>query len=438
MPRTAARAGIMTPRRLVARRPSEVTVSPLRTPRSAQHDAGLARVPLVITVALFVVVGVGSAFAFTGPSSTQAALRASAGVSAAPTPSAPPVVVAVNSTSRSSVAWSRPITLSVTDGTVRAMRATGPDGALAGTLSPTGWTSTGRLVPSSTYRLMATVADSRGTSRSVARTVTTNPPDKILRVTLSPDLRTVGVGTPIIAQFNHPVSGAAARAEVLDRLKVTASPAVAGAWRWINSYEAHYRGPEYWASGTKVSVKADLYRLQLPGTGTWGAEGAHTADFRVGDALVSTVDVTAHTMTVTKNGVVLRTLPVSTGRDKYPTKGGVHIVLELQKEQTFDSSTVGIPTASPDGYFEKLPYSVRISNGGAFVHANPATVRFQGVQNVSHGCVNLSLSDAAWYFSVAHRGDVVDIVNAAVPPVQSDPGMQDWNMPFSQWEQGNL
>jgi len=117
MPRTAARAGIMTPRRLVARRPSEVTVSPLRTPRSAQHDAGLARVPLVITVALFVVVGVGSAFAFTGPSSTQAALRASAGVSAAPTPSAPPVVVAVNSTSRSSVAWSRPITLSVTDGT---------------------------------------------------------------------------------------------------------------------------------------------------------------------------------------------------------------------------------------------------------------------------------------------------------------------------------
>lgn len=424
-------------RRSVATMQPEVTVSPLRTHCSARDEAGVARIPLVIAVALLVVAGVGSAFALGGPGSARSAAIAPA-VRRNVAPSAPPVVLAVNSVSGTAVSWSRPLTLSVTDGTLRSVTATGPDGPLSGALSPAGWTSTGQLLPSSTYRLVAQVVDRSGRARAMDRAVTTHAPDKVLHVTLSPDLRTVGVGTPVIAQFDHAVTGAAARTAVLGRLKVTASPPVAGAWRWVSSYEAHYRGPQYWAAGTTVGVRADLHGLRLPGTGTWGAQGAHTAGFTIGDALVSTVDVAEHTMTVTRNGSVLRTLPVSTGRDKYPTKGGVHIVLELQRLQTFDSSTVGIPTSSPDGYLEKLPYSVRISNGGAFVHANPATVRFQGVQNVSHGCVNLSLSDAAWYFSVAHRGDVVDIVNAAVPPVQSDPGMQDWNMPFSQWEQGNL
>ena len=99
---------------------------------------------------------------------------------------------------------------------------------------------------------------------------------------------------------------------------------------------------------------------------------------------------------------------------------------------------MGIPTASPDGYYEKLPYSMRISYGGAFVHANPATVKYQGRLNVSHGCINLSLADAKWFYEVSHRGDVVDIVHAAVGPVLYDPGMADWNYSWEAWQKGNL
>ena len=77
---------------------------------------------------------------------------------------------------------------------------------------------------------------------------------------------------------------------------------------------------------------------------------------------------------------------------------------------------------------------MRISDGGAFVHANPGTVRFQGVTNVSHGCVNLSVSDAEWYFHLARRGDVVDVVHAQVGPVLYDPGMSDWNLSFHRWQ----
>jgi lipoprotein-anchoring transpeptidase ErfK/SrfK len=152
----------------------------------------------------------------------------------------------------------------------------------------------------------------------------------------------------------------------------------------------------------------------------------------------SVVDIAAHTMTVRLDGKVIRTIKVSTGRDMYPTKGGVHIVLTREKVHTYNSGTVGIPTNGPGGYYEKLPWSMRISNGGAFVHANPDTVRVQGVRNVSHGCVNTSVEDAHWYYDHSQLGDVVDIIHAVVKPVRWDAGMADWNYTWAEWKAGNL
>lgn len=411
-----------------------------RPSRPTSVDVGAARAAILIAVVGAVLVGSISALAISGAFARNDGARPLASVGGPRQQSAParPVLVSVALQTRTGVPWSKPLTITVADGTLRSVLATGPDGQLAGTISATGWSSTGRLFPSTTYQLTSLVADADGTTTSVVRTATTQPPDTVLHPTLSPDGNLVGVGEPVIVTFDHPVRSSAARAAVLRRLTVTAVPAVAGAWRWMDNYEVHYRGPSYWAAGTKVTVTADLARLNLPGTGTWGTSAKRSASFSIGDAVLSTVDVTAHTMTVRRNGDVLRTVNVSTGRDKYPTKGGVHIVLLKEKEHLYDSSTVGIPIKSPDGYLETLPWSVRISNGGAFVHANPATVAFQGRLNVSHGCVNLSLADAAWYFSITRRGDVVNVINAAVGPNQDDAGMQDWNLPFSQWKAGNL
>jgi lipoprotein-anchoring transpeptidase ErfK/SrfK len=282
------------------------------------------------------------------------------------------------------------------------------------------------------------LADENGTTSAIDRLLISSPAQTVLHPVLSPDQMTVGVGQPIVLQIDHAVTGAAARAALLQHLTVTTSPPVVGAWRFLDSYEVHYRPQHYWKRGTEVTVAVNLSGFRLPGTRTWGSQTAHSAMFTVGDALMSTVDVTAHTMTVRRNGRLLRTLEVSTGREKYPTKGGIHIILSVEREQLFDSSTVGIPTASPDGYYEKLPFSMRISNGGAFVHANPATVRDQGRRNVSHGCVNLSLADAQWFYDISHRGDVVSIVNAVVPPVLTDAGMADWNYDWPTWQLGNL
>jgi lipoprotein-anchoring transpeptidase ErfK/SrfK len=304
------------------------------------------------------------------------------------------------------------------------------DGAATGDES---WQSASQsLLPDATYRVTATVLDKADSARPMTLAVHTAPAARVLHAVLSPgDGSVVGVGMPISVMLDHPVKSDADRAAVVARLSVVAKPAVAGAWHWMDNSELHYRGPTYWTSGTTIKLSANLRRLRLS-DGTWGSGMRHTT-FHVGDALISTVDVAKHVMAIRRNGKLLRVVKVSTGRDKYPTKGGVHIVLEKTRLKVMDSATVGIPRNSPDGYYEKVPFSVRISNGGAFVHAASWSVRDQGVRNVSHGCVNLAPADAEWFYGMAKRGDVVNVINAAVKPVLWDAGMADWNIPFTEW-----
>ena len=333
------------------------------------------------------------------------------------------------------VPWQGPLTLTVTDGTLQDVTVLDPDGKPfpGAAEDDRSWRSTATsLLPAATYRVTAVAVDDAGETRPLTLAARTTAATRVLHAVLSPgDGAVVGVGQPVVVTLDHPVKGKADRAAVVRRLAVTTVPAVQGAWRWMENNELHYRPATYWATGTRITVRSDLHRLSLS-DGTWGS-GQRSTSYTIGASMISTVDVTAHTMTVRRNGKVLRVAKVSTGRDKYPTKGGVHLVLEKTRLKIMDSATVGIPRNSPDGYYEKVPFSIRISYGGAFVHSADWSVRDQGVRNVSHGCVNMSPADAEWFFGISKRGDVVDVIHASAKPVLYDPGMSDWNIPFSQW-----
>lgn len=388
-------------------------------------------------VAVIAVVALGATGAVVLTSGGTPTIRA-----AGPTPAAAPAPTPAAEVVRAKgdvVPWNAPLSVTVSDGTITSVTATGPDGMLlSGTLTPNSWVSASELIPRGRYTLHVELVNGDGVASSYDRTVEASAPTTVLKASVSPRGGTYGIGQPVVVRFNHKVKGVDARRAVLERLAVTSTPPVAGAWHWYNSYEVHYRGPTYWKPGTKVEATADLSGLRLPGTDTWGADKPSAGSMTIGDALVATVDVTAHKMTVTRNGKVVRVMNVSAGRKDYPTKGGVHIVLVREKEHLYNSATIGIPTASPDGYYKKLPWSVRISNGGAFVHANPSTVRYQGSVNVSHGCVNASIADAKWFYENTHLGDIVNVVHAAVGPDLWDAGMADWNYSWKTWQQGNL
>jgi lipoprotein-anchoring transpeptidase ErfK/SrfK len=400
------------------------------TPSSErQHSRHL--VPVVLSGILAVGLLAAGGAAWLSSSRTSVVDAAAA---AQPVP-VPVLTASAPSGPRAAARWDAPLTLTVHDGTLKDVAVLDPDGnSLDGAgIDEFTWQSKATtLLPAATYKVTATVVDKAGDARAATLAVQTTPATRILKAVISPgDGDVVGVGMPLAVYLDAPVKSAADRAAVVNRLTVTTKPAVQGAWRWMDNQELHYRAPTFWKAGTTISLVANLRRLQLSG-GMWGS-GIRTTKYRIGDAMISTVDVNRHVMVVRRNGEVLRTLKVSTGKPEFETHGGVHIVIEKHRIQTMDSSTIGIPKDGPGGYYLQVPNSVRISNSGEFVHSAPGTVRQQGVANVSHGCVNLAPADAAWFYPLANRGDVVIVVGSPRPPISWDAGTADWNVPFSAW-----
>jgi lipoprotein-anchoring transpeptidase ErfK/SrfK len=326
-----------------------------------------------------------------------------------------------------------PLRLGVTQGKLRGPVSVAP--ALAGRASATGWASTSGTVPDTTYRLRATVVDAAGAAHQVTTSVRTASTASTLRARLTPgDGTRVGIGMPVAATFSHSVAKAD-RAAVEKRLQVRTTHPLTGAWYWLNSKEAHFRPKTYWPAHEAVRVQANLPGLYLP-DGLWGG-GVRTTAFTIGSAHISIADVSAHRFTVYSGGHRLKSYPASMGNARYPSKGGVHIALEISSSVIMDSATIGIPRNSPGGYYETVLWDVRISYGGAFVHAAPWSVGSQGHVNVSHGCVNLAPSAARWFYGFTQRGDVVNVVHARVGPDSYDPGTADWNLSWAGWLAGS-
>ena len=330
------------------------------------------------------------------------------------------------------VPWDLPLRLVVSAGTLTAAAVTGPGGAgVPGTLSPAGWTSARSLVPGASYRATLTLRDAADALHTVTVRADTTLAEQLLTARLSPgDDAVVGIGKPIAVTLGRAVEDAASRRAVVGRLRVTATPTVAGAWRWMDDRTIHYRPAQFWRPGTRVAVRVDLARLGLA-DGTWGS-GVRTSRFRVGPALVSTVDVQAKTMTVRRDGAVVRVMRASMGRPEFATRNGTFLVLEKHRRRIMDSATVDLPPGTP-AYRTAVEHAVRITNSGTFIHGAPWSVQDQGVRNVSHGCINLGPADAAWYFGQAERGDVVVVTGSSRGPDAADAGSRDWNVSFAQW-----
>lgn len=243
------------------------------------------------------------------------------------------------------------------------------------------------------------------------------------------DGHTYGVGMPIVVRFTRPVPDPAPfeHAAVV-RIDGTAA---AGAWYWERSgatgyaVEAHYRLPHFWPAHSRISV-----RLPIKGVSA-GAGHAFddnlTLDMRIGAAHISTViaSATHPHMTITSDGKAMPTLPVSLGEDSpsTATMRGTKIVEEFDRVQDMGGTPV--------------PWSVRITNSGEFVHAAPWNSDI-GRENLSHGCTNLSTADARWFYRFSQLGDVVQYPNAPGKAMPVWDGLGDWNVPWPQWRAGGL
>lgn len=369
-------------------------------------------------------------------------LLASGCQSTAPTPTARAAAAASATTitfepvsSSTDVRPDAPVSVVAKGGTLTAVavvdsRGRAVDGALDGT--KTRWTAGAPLTVAQHYRVTAKAIDATGKALERMAFFSTLKPKVTLKTSISPlSGSVVGVGMPIIVRFNKAVSD---RAAVEAGLVVTSSKPADGAWSWLSNTEVHYRPQKYWPAHDKITVNVRLRGVRAAKK-IWSLEN-RTITFKTPASMVSVVDVARHTLTVRRNGKVLRVVPITSGKAGFLTRDGIKVVLEKHVLKVMDSATVGIPKGDPDYYLLDVPYALRVTWSGEFVHAAPWSTANQGLANVSHGCVGMSLSNAIWLFNLSSVGDVIRVINS---PRTLEPGngYTDWNVRWRTWLKGS-
>ena len=233
----------------------------------------------------------------------------------------------------------------------------------------------------------------------------------------------VGVAHPVVVTFNADVPNrrAAERA-----VAVRSTPAMTGKFEWLDNKVVQWVPDRFWPAHSTIALSV----------------GGLATNLQTGPAVVGVANISEHTFTVSIDGVDAGpppplpsphhrphwgkegVMPASMGRPEYPTPVGTYTVLAKERDVVMDSSTVGIPVDEPDGYQLTVDYAVRITSRGLFVHSAPWAENSLGYDNVSHGCISLSPTDAEWYFNTVNVGDPVIVqensieVPRAVSPSQ--------------------
>lgn len=337
------------------------------------------------------------------------------------------------------------ITVTAVDGKLNAVAVTVGKKQVEGELSPDGlsWTSTSNLKPNATYSVTATAANEDQTAQAASTFKTLKPKATFGIADIIPmPGETVGVGMPITVTFDRDISD---KKSVEKALEVRSDKPATGAWYWTADNQVIFRtkNKNYWEPKQNIRFTANL-------TGVKAANGVYgTADktqkWKIGNEQISTVDTKRKHITVVRNGKKVKDVPISAGKggrvvngvDTYLTTSGVHLTMSAHRVEIMTSEWMGVDPKDKKngGYKEVIPFAVRISNSGEYVHSMAARVWAMGQYNLSHGCVNAPPEFAQWFFNNFQRGDIVDITGTK-RRVEWNNGWSYYEMPWKQWVKG--
>jgi len=223
----------------------------------------------------------------------------------------------------------------------------------------------------------------------------------------------VGVAHPVVVTFAAPVTDRSAAERTL---AVTSTPAMTGSFQWLGDDVVQWVPDRFWPAHSTVALSV----------------GGRPTTFTTGPKVVGVASISDHTFTVTIDGVEAGSastlpaphhrprwgepgvFPATMGRPAYPTPVGIYTAMAKERSVVMDSSSVGIPVSSPDGYHLTVDYAVRFTSRGLFVHSAPWAINSLGNDNVSHGCISLSPEDAEWYFNTVNIGDPIIVRDNSV------------------------
>ncbi|GEB53808.1 hypothetical protein SCA03_63590 [Streptomyces cacaoi] len=298
------------------------------------------------------------------------------------------------------------------------------------------WKPDTHLASGTEYTVDAVAEDAEGRESAKHAAFTTFVPENTFVGYFTPENGdTVGAGMPVSLKFNRPVTH---REQVEKAITVSADPQVDVEGHWFGNQRLDFRPEKYWKAGTKVTLDLNL-------SGVEGSEGVYgkqrkTVRFTVGRQQVSVVDAKKKTMTVTRDGKEIKTIPITSGSPQNPTYNGKMVVSEKYEVTRMNGETVGF---GGEYDIKDVPHAMRLSTSGTFIHGNYWTPQPQfGQVNASHGCVGLfdrrgggsNGTPGAWFFKNSMVGDVVEVKNSQDETIQPDNGLNGWNMDWDEWK----
>ncbi|MFJ7942278.1 Ig-like domain-containing protein [Streptomyces sp. NPDC096354] len=337
-----------------------------------------------------------------------------------------------------SVATSGALKISADQGKLTTVKVADPKGAeVEGKIAADGtsWEPEQHLAAATKYSVHAVAKDSKGRQSAKDTTFTTLVPKNTFIGQYTPeDGSTVGVGMPVSIHFTRGITDPDA---VEKAIEVTAEPSVPVEGHWFGNDRLDFRPENYWAAGTKVTVKLNLDGVEGR-PGVYGKQ-AKTISFTIGRRQVSTVDASTHRMKVVRDGKEIRNIPISAGAPATTTYNGQMVISEKLKVTRMNGDTVGF---GGEYDIKDVPNAMRLSTSGTFIHGNywggPGVF---GSTNTSHGCVGLQdvrggwskTTPAAWFFNHSLIGDVVVVKKSQDKTIQPDNGLNGWNMSWAEW-----
>lgn len=317
------------------------------------------------------------------------------------------------------------------------------DGSVAG--GGHTWRADDELEPGTKYRITAEAEDRSGADATSNSTFTTGSAEDTVvgHVQHDPAGKTLGVGMYPSIEFDKPVENKAAVESAID---VTASSGQEVVGHWFGDKRLDFRPAEYFEPGTTVTTRMNLDGVEAS-PGVHGVQD-RTVTYDVGRRMVSTVDAADKTLTVRRDGQVVRQLPVSAGDARTPTWNGTMVVSEKHEETRMNGSTVGFTDKAGRSEYDipDVPHAMRLSSSGTFLHGNYwSGENVFGERNTSHGCVGLADvqgaddpgTDAAWFYGESKPGDIVNVENSPDETVAPDNGLSGWNLDWGAWQEGS-
>lgn len=179
-------------------------------------------------------------------------------------------------------------------------------------------------------------------------------------------------------------------------------PTVGGTWTWTQANQVKFTPSNGWGYETKVRVRVKGGPNSLRGSsGSYLSRNFESYFLTIPRKMID-VNLSSQSLTCYDAGEPVFSCLISSGKPGYATPTGHYRIYSKERIAVMQSP----PGAVEEYYVPDVPYACWVVAGvaihGAYWHSAFGSVR-------SHGCINVSVSNAGWIFEWAPMGTPVYI-----------------------------